>query len=391
MHIQQIVVSNYRSLKDVTIGDLSKVVVLYGENNSGKSNVLSFLEQLFKRKRAVETVTVESTSQELPTRVGDFWQGFSDNFADNFYENTDEPIAFAIHIELRLDEIKSFGEFPEEFLHQLVKQQGKNHLILKGRFNRSGDASAQIELLSVELNKKSFYELAPSKQPVHLKGFPLKKQNSAFDGASKLDIFERMMGAFNDAFLRVSPDRFISSERELTRGEVAPLAHSSFKNWLFQMSMNRENERTFRDILGVFENAPFSHGRVTLARTDPDLIDIFVEEINRSKLPIGRKGSGIQQILMILSFVSMSQARFLGIEEPEINLSPKSQMAIFDNLFKLVQAADAPLQQVIMTTHSPRIASRNEAARRGVWMKDGQTQIRKPGEAEITEFFTMKY
>ena len=50
MYIHQFSVKNYRSLKDVSVGGLSRAVIFYGDNDSGKSNILSFLEIVFQPK-----------------------------------------------------------------------------------------------------------------------------------------------------------------------------------------------------------------------------------------------------------------------------------------------------------------------------------------------------
>ena len=104
-------------------------------------------------------------------------------------------------------------------------------------------------------------------------------------------------------------------------------------------------------------------------------------------LPIGRRGSGVQQILTILSYITQANSPIVGIEELEINLSPKTQKLVVTSLLELINSRSSVVRQIIFTTHSPHIGKRNEAERRGVWMEKGETKVKKPSEAEVTGFF----
>ena len=84
MYIHQFSVSNYRSLKNINVGDLSSAVILYGENNSGKSNILSFLDMVFRQKYTDEvTQTPDGKAVQMKSRG--FWTGQIIDFSNNFY------------------------------------------------------------------------------------------------------------------------------------------------------------------------------------------------------------------------------------------------------------------------------------------------------------------
>lgn len=51
----------------------------------------------------------------------------------------------------------------------------------------------------------------------------------------------------------------------------------------------------------------------------------FVEAKDGLKLPIGRRGTGVQQILTVLAYINRANSPFVGIEELEMNLSPHSE------------------------------------------------------------------
>ena len=94
MYISSFNISGYRSLKNIQIPKMLPVCIFHGLNNSGKSNILSAIETIFRRKLLVEDTTFselkkvgEGTKFEEVTkkleRVGSFWQGRIVEFKDN--------------------------------------------------------------------------------------------------------------------------------------------------------------------------------------------------------------------------------------------------------------------------------------------------------------------
>jgi AAA15 family ATPase/GTPase len=57
MYISAFSISGYRSLRDVEIKDMLPICIFHGLNNSGKSNILSAMETIFRRKLVVEETT----------------------------------------------------------------------------------------------------------------------------------------------------------------------------------------------------------------------------------------------------------------------------------------------------------------------------------------------
>jgi len=68
-------------------------------------------------------------------------------------------------------------------------------------------------------------------------------------------------------------------------------------------------------------------------------------------------------------------------------MNTKTQKETVTSLLELVDSKSSVVRQIIITTHSPHIGKRNEAQRRGVLMDKGETKVKKPREAEVTDFF----
>jgi len=379
MFIQQLSVKNFRSLRNVQIGNLKPVVVFFGDNDSGKSNILSFLDHVFRPKQ--EQVLPETATTESPVSASVFWRGEIDDFADNFYKNQLEPIEFTIVVRFSRQEIDGIiGTL--EVCAQLSEGNDNANLTIIGRIEPIGSERAKMVLVEARLNNKSFYSTDDA-GPKYLSDFGLA-------AAQALDAFNKIMGSLDNGFVRVPANRFITTEKEIARTESAQLDAATFKNWLFQTSLNRDTEQIFRRISGQFADEPFSHGRLSLARVGENL-EVFVERKDGFKLPLGRKGTGVQQLLMILAYVAVSKAPIAGIEELEINLSPPSQTAIFNDLMRIIEAG-GPIKQIFLTTHSPTIAKRKEAAVRAVSMNaDEETEVSLRSEGKVNDFFNYPF
>ena len=379
MYIHQFSVKNYRSLKDVRVGGLSKAVIFYGDNDSGKSNVLSFLEIVFQSKY-FEDITEVPEEKFVQKKPSGFWQGQIDNFSNNFYLNSQDPITFTVLIKIERSELLEHVKLPESFTKMLPKNHRKDVLKLEGKIVQTSEDRAEMSLIRAEFNQKVFYD-GTKKNPEFLPGF------EDLSAAEKRNVFDSVMNRLDNAFLRIPPDRFLHDEQEEHRDNKVNLSPKTLKNWLFQSSHDQHAEQIIREITRKFNSDPFNHGNVSIVRVDKNEIEAFVEDNSGLKLPIDRRGSGVQQILMILAYIAQSNSPFVGVEELEINLSPKTQSLIFNDLFELVNSKNSPIKQIFLTTHSPHLAKRNDAQRRGVWMDNGETKVKKPSEAEMNDFF----
>lgn len=383
MYIRQLRVTNYRSLKTFRLGELKPFVVLYGENDCGKSNVLFFLEQVFRQKYMEEVTELAEEERKTPMTPRGFWRGEINDFTDNFFKNSGDPITFSILIRFYRDEILRITTLPKDFLKALPGNRPFDHLMIEGQIKQIDNGERANMLLNrAEFNKKVFFERENEHTLRYLPDFGLETGEA-------LDVFNNIMGKLDDAFLRIPNNRYLVQEKEMKRNEQAELNPSFFKNWLFQRSVDRETQGLFRQISQQFSLAPFEYGRISISRVGDSEIEILVENRDGLKLPIGRKGTGVQQILTILSYINRFSSPLVGIEELEINLSPKSQTHIFNSLLSLVNNKKlSRINQIFLTTHSPHIARRNDASRRGVWMDEkGETKASKPSEDKVEDFF----
>src|SRR6266496_160111 len=242
MYIYKFTVNNYRSLKNVDVGDLSPAVIFYGENDSGKSNILTFLDVIFQQKY-IEEIIQSPNASLVQRRSTGFWEGQIADFSNNFYLNNQQPIAFSICLKFDRAEVLAIKSLPSSFTDLLPKNRNEDVLVIEGKVNPVGPDRAEMILIEVKLNKKQFYTNANSPD------FLPDAIFASLSVAERRSIFDSIMNKLDNAFLRIPPDRFISKEQEAPRGTHIELSAKSLKNWLFQLSHDQNGEKIVRQVI----------------------------------------------------------------------------------------------------------------------------------------------
>ena len=173
------------------------------------------------------------------------------------------------------------------------------------------------------------------------------------------------MNLLADSFVLMPSDRYLTTEMTVESQTDEPslvLSSKTFKQWLFRLSLSRSGHPTFEEIKAMFAKTPFSIGEIGFSKELHE-IEIMVQE-PKLRLPIGRLGSGHQQFLYIIATLILNRGKMLGIEELEVNLSPKGQMMIFEKLKNHVHDSDL-VSQVLITSHSDYFQYRGRRA--GLW------------------------
>ena len=165
MFISSFAISGYRSLKKVEITKMLSVCIFHGLNNSGKSNILSAIEAIFRRKilaedtifsevqKDAEVTKVEEVTKKLE-RVGSFWQGRITEFKDNFYLNGKKDITFSVTVCFDDDELKFLEKILKSLDPSLAPGKHRKELTLNGRIKYFDEASADMVLERAVFNKK---------------------------------------------------------------------------------------------------------------------------------------------------------------------------------------------------------------------------------------------
>lgn len=370
MHITAFSINNFRSLKGTEAENLSETVIFFGNNDTGKSNILVFLEILFNEKVGFEQI--QSRGEEDATQVSvPFWRGIIEDFSGNFHRDNNEPITFSVSISFHHSELQA--GLVKDYLED-KNNEDCNQLVISGSIRDGGPNHGIIEIINVNIDNENIFNDGPSDSERYLSGVELSTSDP-------ISTFGDFMRNFSNLFLRIPANRYLKNEIEEPRGTFVSLKADKFKNWLFSLSLNPYTENIYQKIVRDFSSPPFNKGNVSLARVGQDEIEIFIEDDEGVKLPIGRKGTGVQQILILLAYIAQSESAILGIEEIEINLSPQTQRAIFATIQELIKSDMSNISQVFLSTHSRYIAlNRADTERRIVSILHGETSVSEVDE-----------
>jgi len=369
------------------------VCIFHGLNNTGKSNILSAIETIFRRKIIVEDTTFtevttvdDVTKPEQVTKqlekVVSFWQGRIIGFKDNFYLNGKKDITFSVSVCFTENELVTFKNVLKH-LKPFLAEPGHNKILqLEGRIKYLDDDSAEMLLDRAVFNK--YYVVFQMDSSGKRNFFPIAVSIKADD---RFAYFEKLMNLLADGFALLPSDRYLTRERvghEMAGGQK--LTPKTFKKWLFNLSLSRSGHKTFEEIKEMFASKPFCYGKIGFS-SDRDDIEIMVQEKN-VRLPISRLGSGYQQILYIIANLVFNKNKMMGVEELEINLSPTAQKIIFEKLKSHIYKGSDLVSQIIITSHSDYFGYRGDVRCYGVEHDGHQTIVKPWTEAVKKRFFS---
>ena len=369
MLIKKLQISNFRSLKDVTIPRLPRAVVFHGDNNSGKSNLILALNTIFARKVVTTEVLLPADAAKEarpPVRFSPFWNGAIADFSDNFYMGSTDSIEFHVRLEVPR---KRFADLPEYDLMKGFEEEGHDFRVkLDGEIGRSRN-DGMMTLRSCTVNDKVVFRRTGK----NVQWFP--SLASGQPTASRQRLAEGILNSFTDSVYIVPADRYLSSERP--QNDIPSLDSRNFKNWLHGKSLSRNGFDIYESVRTRLNAPPFRYGELSFAREE-SVLDIMVDDGCGLRMPVASKGSGVQQILVLLGYILSSRASVIAIEEPELNLSFSSQDALVTVLTGLLNCDDSTVSQVLLASHSDHIGSRSELKQIHVENHDGRgTKVRK--------------
>lgn len=327
-------ISGYRSFGAVTqeIRDLDKVNVFIGKNNSGKSNILRFIERLSKVCVAHQFGGDKTKSLFEP--LHDLHKGASPC----------DRIKFSLFISKKSVEKTVVDELFSKLFPQngnLVKEWQNGVWIPYSIINlKNGEAKFE-EAETSDLLSKSYSEYQIS-DAFSRDGWSGGSRKAQLDHvANKFDLLKSCSFEVSTipAYRKIMAD---SADWELDgRGLIQKL--NMLKNPVVGREMDQERFRDInqflRDILGKPEaNIDIPHS----------VDDLYVEFDNR-RLPIESLGTGIHQVILLAIAVTLIDHAVVCIEEPEIYLHPELQKKFIKYI------CDKTNNQYMLTTHSNAI------------------------------------
>ena len=334
MFIDGFRISGYRSFgaHEQEIGELEKVNVFIGKNNSGKSNILRFIERL--PQIFVSHHYGRDKAKPLFEPLHDLHKGATSCDRINFSLLIGKNSAAKTVMDEAFNKLfPQIGNRVEEWRDGVWIPYSITNL-------HDGETKFDVVVLS-DLLKKSYSEYQIV-QAFSLDGWQGGTREAQLEHvAVKFDLLKSCKFEVSTipAYRKITAE---SADWELNgRGLIQKL--NMLKNPVVGREEDQERFRDInqflRDILGKPEaNIDIPHS----------VDDLYVEFDNR-RLPIESLGTGIHQVILLAIAVTLIENAVVCIEEPEIYLHPELQKKFINYI------CDKTKNQYMLTTHSNAI------------------------------------
>lgn len=339
MQITKFEITNYRSLIDFKADVFSSTTIFYGLNNAGKSNILSALNVIFKRK-----IQYDPNVDGGVTAPINFYTGLIPDFKINFFNQDDSlTIKFAIELQVRKNELEIGAD-----IEPLIKKWPETlKFLIEGTIIKSSYGNGLAEIITNSIKLEDIVIYNPSNSAGYYFPTLLKKDPAKIGALSKA--FTVMMDRFNDCVHIIRSERDMHQVRyshKLTFDNI-PLNPEMFKHFLHSLYLSEKKHHVFEEIDEMFSSEPFGFGKISFAKEN-DHLDVMIKE-REIRLPIKALGSGVLQILYIITEIACHPNKIVCIEEIEQNLSPKLQNQA---LKKIQSLLGKKVDQIIISSHS---------------------------------------
>ncbi len=395
MKIAYLGVKRFKSLHNIT-HSFDDINMLFGYNNTGKSNFLRFIHAVFMKKPIYQTIGyTEEKENKIQSKTqiqeynSDFWDG--DIIMPYLFNNDERSknVEFEFLFKFEKNEMPHYDE--------LVKagyiNSTPNQLIplnLKGIIISKNKILSMVEIREVKINNKFVFDY--------------NNQNKYFLDREK---YEDILRALNDCALFLDSDRFLINEADGKNDSY--LTSKNLKNWLFKiylhdynkflsftkflshLTIKNDGNKLLKDNLRSY---PFEKADIGFTKFEEQLEVMFKNPIN-GRFPISDYGTGVQQILYLMAKLFETKSSILLIEELELNLSPKYQLDVITFLKNIVtSSASIPkIDQVFFTTHSPYFHKKTDILSlfEVTINQSGYSQISKAKKNRINGYFKKNY
>lgn len=303
MKIYKVEIKNYRSILDGTFY-MDQILAIVGQNNAGKSNVISALDSFFNPHENIEDFIKGKNTCNLPRKKISISITFSD---------VNRP---------------EFDPFKDEHGQIIIKQEFLNNKLVYyifkpsiGKYeNYGGNLKDFIDFILVPINRIQNID-----DETLISGTIVYKaiEESLKKLSEKRDTFSAQL---KKAYDYISKHAFNKIAKEINKYYLSSNLTAKIKNSV--------------DI----DSTLLMH-----------ILGIFIEEKGR-EFPISYCGSGIQSLFIIGIYQYLSDQLginyIIALEEPEVNLHPHAQRQFINSI---INNNKANQNQIILSTHSPVI------------------------------------
>lgn len=390
MYISKLIIKNYKSIKEESFIFNKGINILVGKNNSGKSNIVSALNEILADK-------YNTTSYEDKI----FYTDSSANSKREFkiiaaieeINNLDFSLLDNIKKSTELiDVTQFFNENDEQFNSEwLIKEDDVLKETYKDKFDYRGInlskwfKKEELKKVLENTEKMWVYKYYNKDEDINLYNIILKvneNTNNPFDTTKRIKFYRMLyVNPHIKATLITSllipafrtPDTTLKITKWTWYGKLLQKKWNDSCNMQHQFEINQASDDLKRTIGKVYSDLK-NDLNVQLKRTlslmnikiDINMLENKSEDYYKNirlsvddgiETPLENKGSGLQSLIMIELFKFyckvFNQSSLLILEEPELFLHPHAKRMLSDMLNDFIRNSGRNNEnQIIITTHS---------------------------------------
>jgi len=304
--LDKIEINQYRGIKNMTLDNLSRVNVLVGENNSGKTSILEAIQLLsnpFSESllfhivfRRLGVVRIKSDNH-----IGEMLKEILKWIFPQGADGRHQPIELSLQ----------HGDKKTPVSFELVEQE----FVDVGLFMKSReDSFATTSRLPTKVEHRIGVKIANEEKVMKL------SEKIPLDDESKNSLYESTHIIHGDDFRNISPE------------QIGIVILSLKKSELIKILKQFDNEITGIEIIPIGEDT-----------------QIYIQKNRKELMPLTSFGDGLQKIVYIASKLLNIQNGVLLLDEAEVSIHTKMIPTFFEWISKLAKQHDVT---VFMTTHS---------------------------------------
>jgi len=403
MKLESVKLKNFRGYRTETIIPISDLTAFIGKNEAGKSTILEALEIFFNNnlvscEKADLNIDADNTNIEI-TCV------FS-AFPDEIIIDTDNPTTlqneYLLNPENRLEIKKVFSATtakPKEKIFIVCNhpsiENGNDLLILKRAELRQRADSLQISQDNYNRNVNSLMRGAIWDSLGELN---LQETELLVDKEDTKKVYEALKNylpiyaLFQSDRQSKDDDKEVTDPMKIAVQQALSELTAEIEHIKTEVK-NKALETANRTLAKLKEMSPeLANELIPEFKTEPKFDSQFKLTINSDDgIPINKRGSGIRR-LILLSFFRAEAERIraqhqgsqviFAFEEPETSQHPDHQVMLINTFMELANTGNS---QIILTTHTPALASLLPLESLRFIEKDGHDRIVELGTDQVFE------
>lgn len=374
--ITRLSIEGYKSLKRVEVRGLKKLVLLYGPNATGKSNLLDALDLLghLVREDTLAAAFQKHRGNRLgrPLPVRWFFYGADDT------NGTPRRISFSVDIDLHhpirnaLNEELKARERSQELQRaytRVTRSQLRYELDLEYRpehrvlevvrealtpLNQKGEERAG-EVPFIKVEPRGHRVSVKLERQAHPRFFTLPRQRTLLSEISDIVNHPHLVAVARElASIRVyyvEPTRMRGEVSDVRAEDPGPHgeALASFYYWL-----EKNHEVRYKNLVHNLSVLVPGLKAIDVVEGSEGFLELWVEEETRGRFHAAMVSEGTLRLLCLLGIAATPQPpAVVGYEEPENGVNP-ARLAEIRKIFEQA-ASRADASQFFMTTHSTEV------------------------------------